>query len=434
MATNDIYNSKLKYENFKNNLDKLLLKPEERNSKRYAGKYYCKNKGNLRNYKKLFTVFDTRDLSYIRRIRLLNSFRLITYAMSKDLAKCNRDDINEIIAFMHKTYPSPKTKQDFIKDIKLFWKWLFPEKDSKGRIDDTSFPYVVRHLSTRIDRSKEVSRNDRLTIEEIEKLFDYFSNDIQMEAYLRVSFESLIRPQELLYVKLKDIEVNDEHIKIHISEHGKEGIGWSFIVDSRKFLLDWINKHPYKNNNNSFLFICESNRYKGQQLKPHLINRKLRKVLKILNIDKELTCYSLKRNGVTYLRAIGIDDLIIQRQARWTSSRQLKVYDKTTSEDALHLYLVKKGIVKDENLTKLSPLNRQCHFCTAVNPSTNRFCDNCKRSLDIKEIISQFDPKLLDEQKLFVGFFDWYKREDPEVMKKLLGAFNIYNTTKEKKK
>jgi len=52
MAKNDIYNSERKYEHFKKNIDEFVLKPERRNSP-YKGKYYCKNKDNIKYFKKL---------------------------------------------------------------------------------------------------------------------------------------------------------------------------------------------------------------------------------------------------------------------------------------------------------------------------------------------------------------------------------------------
>ena len=58
MAENDIYNSKSKYERFRDNLDKLLIPPDKRQGKyRSISKYYCKNIVNLEYYKILFNKF-----------------------------------------------------------------------------------------------------------------------------------------------------------------------------------------------------------------------------------------------------------------------------------------------------------------------------------------------------------------------------------------
>ena len=55
MAENDIYNSKSRYEIFKKNLDLFAIPPKKRqDSWKKKGKYYCKNKENLKYFKRLF--------------------------------------------------------------------------------------------------------------------------------------------------------------------------------------------------------------------------------------------------------------------------------------------------------------------------------------------------------------------------------------------
>lgn len=88
MPEDDIYHSKRKYENFVKNVKLFLIPPEKKKSGYVRGKakYYCKYKGNLKYFYKLFDRFGAEDLSYIRRGRLLCIFRLICYVAGKDLA------------------------------------------------------------------------------------------------------------------------------------------------------------------------------------------------------------------------------------------------------------------------------------------------------------------------------------------------------------
>ena len=121
MAENDIYNSEQKYKLFIENLDRLAIKPEDR-KKLHGGKvkYYCKNNKNLDYFKKLFLVFEAKDTSYIRRCRLIQTMKVISYATEKDLADCDREDIGKIVAYTHQVYMSPKSKQDFITSSFIF--------------------------------------------------------------------------------------------------------------------------------------------------------------------------------------------------------------------------------------------------------------------------------------------------------------------------
>lgn len=191
MAENDIYNSKQKYESFKERLSDVLLSPKER-MKKYGKtngvKHYCKNKENLQYFEKLFRIFEAKDNSYIRRLRLLRSFKLICFSTNRNLKDCGRDEINGIVANMHKFYKSPKSKSDFIKDIKFLWKNLFPEKDQMGREDETIVPYPVRHLSAKIDKSKEKLKRDKLKTGEYNRFVSFFSRNPMIQCYLTLAY------------------------------------------------------------------------------------------------------------------------------------------------------------------------------------------------------------------------------------------------------
>ena len=194
------------------------------------------------------------------------------------------------------------------------WKTLFFERDEKGLPDDTRIPYVVRHLKTRAERSRERGREDRLTLEEFEKLVVYFSKDPRLQAYLTLAFESLARPQELLYLRIKDVQFFDDFAKIYVSQHGKEGTKLIQCIDSFLYVQKWFRIHPNRRSKDAYLFTTHGG---NKQLTPYNINKMLRVACKNLGIDKRITCYSLKRNGVTFRRLRGESDVEIQHAAGW---------------------------------------------------------------------------------------------------------------------
>lgn len=256
MVEDDIYGNKEKYEKFRNNYGELLSSPQKRvYRKGSVVKYPCSNLSNLQYCQRLFSYFEAKYLSYIRRNRLLQSFRFILYNVTKDLYECTREDIDQLMSVAHSVYKTPKSKETFVKDVKYMWKLLFPENDSQGRPDETLVPYAVRHLSAHSDKSRQKLRKDKLTWEEFERLVNYFSNDPRMQVYLTLSLESLARPQELLYVKISDVEPYDNYAKIYISEHGKEGVGLLQCIDSYPYILKWLDVHPLKKEKQAYLFV-----------------------------------------------------------------------------------------------------------------------------------------------------------------------------------
>lgn len=391
MPQDDIYGSKAKYERFITYLEEVLLDPKERPNSRGRAIYFCRNRDNLQYFSQLINHFDARDISYIRRRRVFDVLKLITFVCEKNLAAFERNDINQIMAYVNRTYATVTGKTDFVKDIKCIWKVLFPEKDSQGRLDEAITPYLVRHLSRTVDRSQHKMRNDRLTSEEFVKLVTFFSADLRTQSFVTLALESLGRPQELLYLRIKDVELHDSYAKITVSEHGKEGPGILQCVDSFPYLLRWLGSHPLRHDPSSFLFVNLGGKNFGGQMQPKHMSHLIWKACQHLGIKKSITSYSLKRNGITFRRLCGESDVEIQHSARWTSTKPLKVYDQSDQRDALMKRLVRKGLLNapSEQYKQYEPETRKCIYCGQLNAFTDTECKVCKRLLDRKAILQQ---------------------------------------------
>ncbi len=386
MAEEDIYKNKRKYENFVKNYKVIMTLPPINDWKR---KYYCKNPDNLKYFKKLFALFEARDLSYIRRLRVIHSYKFIIHSTIKDISKCEREDINKIMTSMHKTHKSPHSKETFVKDLKVIWKILFPEKDQKGREDELIVPYPVRHLSGKVHISRQKLRKDKFTWEIFEKIMNYFANEPMMQYFLIQSVESLARPQELCYVRIGDIEHHASYAKIYLSEHGKEGPGILQCIDSYPYLLKWLKVHPYFKDEKAFLFLTRGDKNRYKQTSPVNINKQIRKACKGLSINLPITCYSLKRNGVTFRRLRGESDMEIQHAARWTSTKQLKTYDLSSQDEAFKLALEKRGLISPKKQTMKSSHVQNCPFCDEDVGFTDSICPKCKHLIDRSTILDE---------------------------------------------
>ncbi len=132
MAEDDVYGNKRTYEHFIDNINNLAKPIEEAPKERGKQRYYSKNKANIKHFIKLHKLFESRDTSYVRRLRLFGTLKLITFVSKKNLKDCNRDDINEILAFSHKVNVSPKKFSKLHQGFKKF----IESKKGKG-IDES---------------------------------------------------------------------------------------------------------------------------------------------------------------------------------------------------------------------------------------------------------------------------------------------------------
>jgi len=400
MAEDDIYESKGSYERFVASLSSRVGEGSLGRRRRGVVKYCIRNPENLKHFYRLDAYLKAKDLSFVRRIRVFRSLTMLAHLVEKDFASCNREDMNCALSFMHSVYQSPRSKVTFIRDIKYVWRILFPDVDEKGRPDETIVPYAVRHISARIDKSREKMRKDKFSWEEFETLVNYFGRDPRIQAFLTLSLESLARPQELLYVKIGDVELMDNYARIYISEHGKEGTGLLQCIDSYPYLVKWLNIHPRKNDKSCFLFVNVGNSNKLKQLKPDNVNKKIASACKMLQIQKPITCYSLKRNGVTVRRLRGESDMEIQHAARWTSTRQLKTYDLSNQDEAFKKELQKRGLIPQDANTTETLKTKICGFCNTQAGFSETICPNCKRPLDRKVIVEETQKKDRQIQEL----------------------------------
>ncbi len=388
MAEEDIYGSKRLYEAFMAELEEFSKEPECKLVVHGRGhrKYWCKNKANLKYFRKLSDISEREDHSYKRRLDIIRSVKFITWATDKDLKDCEREDIDKIMSESHKVNLSVESKRTFIRDLKYVWRQLFPERDEKGRLDERITPYVVRHISHKIDKSKQKRRKDRLNLEQLEKLMNFFSKNPMMQLYVSLIIESLGRPQELSYIRINDVEIHDNtYAKIHVSEHGKEGTKFLQCIDSYPYLVKWFEVHPFKDNKNSFLFIA--NGKENNQFTPCNATKQLQKACDRLNLPR-VTAYSLKRNGVTFARLRGESDVEIQHKAGWTSTKQINTYDQSDAEDVLKTQLAKRGLIKDKAYERFTPKQKTC-LCGENMGFSERVCPKCKRFVNQEDIKKQ---------------------------------------------
>lgn len=394
MAENDIYDNKLRYERFVNNLNRLVEKPKN-NLKR---KYYCKNKENLEYYNKLIRYFKVNDLSYIRRLSLLNRMKFLTHYIECDLKDVNGIDREEIIIKCRETYSFSNLKR-VEADIKQIGKILFEEED---------IPKFFKVFKIKTDISRQKIRKDKLTYEEFERIMKFFSNDVIMQSYLSIAMETLVRPQEQCFITISGCEFYENHAILTVAEHGKEGIKRLLCIDSFPYLLKMYKNHRDSKNPNSFLFL---NKY-NNQLTPYSINKKLKLACKKLKINKPVTCYSLKRFGVTFRRLNGDDDVTIQRIAGWRSTKQLRTYDLSNQDDIFKRELAKRGLIQDDKL-KDAPKTKPCPYCCELVGFAEDICPKCNHVLN-KDLINERIKKD-EELNHFIEGIGELKDSNPDV-------------------
>jgi integrase len=403
MTENDIYNNEAKYKKALQQIkSKIILE------KPIRGIYYCKNKENIEYFERLVRRFEVDDPSYVRRLKLLQTLKLITFIVECNLKDVNGLERDNLIIKIRETTKSINQLKRISQDVKYLGKLIF---------DEDYIPKFFINFDIKTDKSRQKAREDKLTYEEYERIIRYFNKNLVVQTFLATMKETLVRPQELCYIKIKNVDFLEQHAIVYVTEHGKEGIKKLLIMDTFPYLVKLLNSHKNRNNKESYLFLS----HYGNQMTPFAINKHLKKACKKLEIDKPITCYSFKRFGVTFRRLRGDDDVTIQRIAGWTSTKQLKTYDQSNQDDVFKIELAKRGLVKDKKYSKFTPQTKPCPYCGELVGFAESACPNCSHIVD-QDLIR----KRVETDKEIIQFMKILKKEMPisklkEIMAELSG-------------
>lgn len=321
-----------------------------------------------------------KGLSYKTRRNYLKILRQICYFLeSKNPYKTT---VKDILEFLSKN--SDKWKKETIASyqiaIKVFYKWLnrneIVEEINKIRVKKTKNGFI--------------SRQDLLTQEEIKAIINQALN-LRDRALLFVLFESGCRANELLNLKIKDIEIKEDYVEITI-KISKTDPRIVPLINSAPDLLEWINKHPEKDNPESYVWISI---YRKKGIRP--IDREsfygvIKECAKRANIKKRVWLHQARHNRITELLKMGMGETMVKKLVGLSpDSSMLARYGHLVCGDALDRLRENAGIkkLKEENIDILNI--KICPRCNENNSSTSKYCNKCFVVLDVKEVTERIE-------------------------------------------
>lgn len=140
-----------------------------------------------------------------------------------------------------------------------------------------------------------------------------------------------VRVQELVNVKMEDIDFDRCQIRINQGKGSKDRIV-PFPHDFREILILFVNAEKA----NGAIYLFESNRKKP------FTTRGIRKILadyaKEAGIQQSISPHKLRHFLFTWLKKQGIDDALIQPYSGHETRQSLEIYSKLSLSDAQEAY------------------------------------------------------------------------------------------------
>jgi integrase len=186
---------------------------------------------------------ESRVLKYYRH------FWLILRLCEKDMEEMTRQDVEELLdkirgekIYGGKSY-SPATYADFLRLIKIFWKWM--------KTGGESLPLEVKWIRV-IDPPSKIKAENIPTEQEIHAMREAMRNP-RDKALIMVMKESGWRVGEHLQTQIKNVSHTNDGIELSVVSPKTGELLWTLLIEAVPWLQLWLENYPDKNNTEAYL-------------------------------------------------------------------------------------------------------------------------------------------------------------------------------------
>ena len=217
-----------------------------------------RNKTLIREFDDTLSLVD--QLGFARRLRVISYLEnLAKNYLKVDFDKATREDIKQAVRMIEERQNySVWTKQGYRVILKKFYRWLKFKDNYNSPENKTAYPEQVSWISCNIrpELIPKITAEDMLTENEIVRILEVASEDVQTEAMIAVLYESGCRIGEHGGIRLKHVKKEGNCYIITVK--GKTGTRETFIVKMASILTRWLNAHPFKNDPEAPLWLAKN--------------------------------------------------------------------------------------------------------------------------------------------------------------------------------
>ena len=367
--------------------------------------------------KQLIRRFQTNLLSTgqakeYRASKLGSQLRIICLSIQKNLNEFEKGHAEEVIMhFNGKSNLSPTTQSDYKKCLKQFFKWY---KKEDPRLDEPNvnirkFYEFIEEVKTGVPINK-ADPSLVITDDDCKVIVEKGCNTTREKAMIDVLHESGCRAGEFLNIKLRDIQIRDTHAEIRLD--GKTGVRTIFLTRSLPNLLKWIDIHPFKDDTNSFLWLCQSHSQMNEPMKHRATMKLVAKCVGRSELKKKKNLHWFRHSRATILAPKMTTPMLCKFMGWTLNSNQVATYCHLSVKDLEDVFLSINGLKpKEEDVNQ--PI--KC-ICGTLNNPNERYCFKCCKPLKVETIIQ--DQEIVNSEINKTMQFFMQMAKNPDMMKK----------------
>ncbi len=299
--------------------------------------------------------------------KYLTDLRKASELLEKKFIDAKEDDIRRIVTIYesNENY-SPWSKRDFKIAIRKFYTWFRETKE---------YPPEVAWMRVYQKIRNQKTHDDILTEDEVKKLIEC-SSHVRDRAFISTLYDSGCRIGEIIHMRIKQVRLDEYGAQLFVT--GKTGFRRVRVIACVPYLMEWLNKHPLKDNPDAFL-------WPNSRLGPFSyggIFGMLSRLAAKAEIKKKVNPHNFRHSRATYL-ANHLKEAQMKEYFGWAQdSKMAAIYVHLSGRDLDKSLLKVYGIDKKEEQRESVFKPKKCIRCDMVNQATNKFCSRCGLPLD----------------------------------------------------
>ena len=330
------------------------------------------DKENKKAILEFYKYMELQDYSLHRQIKYLIKLPKLAEQLGIPFAKAEKGDIEHLVLWLKRRKDiNDTTKLDYKILLKRFYKWL----------NDGEYPDCVKFITTTQKNHKGKLPKDMLTEKDIRKLLEA-NNHPRNRAFIMMLWETGARIEELLTLKVGDIEDHEHGLKVVVS--GKTGERRIVLLQSVPYINDWLKIHPSREKTDA-LWVNINAKNSTEPINYRVILKMLRNTKKKAGIMKPINPHHFRHSRATYM-ANHFTEAQLCEWFGWVQGSKIPAtYVHLSGRDIDNAYLKMFGIKdKEEEELETELKTIKCPRCGYDNGSVVKFCGKCGMALDME--------------------------------------------------
>jgi len=321
-----------------------------------------------------------------------------------DLKTAGEKELKDLMVEVNNSQYSEWTKTDLRIAIKKFYKTLNGGDE---------YPKKVRWIKTTMKNNRKKLPDDLLSKEQVEQLIKACSNE-RDRALISILYEGGLRIGELHALRIKHFKFGDYGVKVTIPE-GKTGPRVIPIIESERYLRNWLEAHPFKDPDSPMWVKMEQNKNKAVVMNYDTIRMMIRKKAARSGVPQsKVNPHNFRHSRCTHL-AKNLTEAQMCQYFGWVQgSNQAATYVHLSGRDLDKTIMQMHGLVEVKEEVEA----KKCPRCGRMNPPKTKLCVQCLGPLDLKTAL-EVEDKRGDADNLLVQLF-----QKPRVQKALVESLD----------